>query len=600
MSDGKTNGDNKNMRGGNGDTQNTSGAAPKTAAYLLSSGAGATGLTNYRILTSDGSIVFVDGGPLGSFTIKTGPGADKSANGLWRWVQKSGNDSDPGSVTHPKLTFASTNTSLLAALPPPAFGAGGRVDIGPGAFTEVLNVLMNMIYVGSGNGATLMTSLSNGLTYQSSVTTALAVIKDMNFINSLVTIDTSVCPGVIALFDNIAFSSGTTIADPLVSSNIMNFVNCFFDQAPVIINGGSSITMANTTIETNLTVNSNSNEVINVTFANSSIIGNVAVNYTAGDQTITLDLSDSTLEGTFTVVGTGVCAAGSVNLKMPLNYSGNVSISGTAGFCVINDNGNTASALVAANGTDKATLFASPAGSSNQTIMRDNANNLFYDYVRAWYLTVAGGGQVILVQDPSSLTVGNTLQITSSNAAAFQPPPAPTSRFTSVGFQYKGNWNYTYTASGGNVDIPFSSMNGGLAPDTYGSFDPLSSFVVSAAAMASILITTTGTQVVKFSVSGSLSYGFGTTTDDNATYQFQLKQAGSSLKNLSVTNAVSLYNNQLLPAGPSTYANMSGTNTANITAGTSLYELFLEVSGSDNAAHNLVFNNIEFRIEVWN
>lgn len=600
MSDGKFNGDAKNMRGGNGDTQNTSGAAPKTAAYILSAGAGAAGLTNYRILTSDGSILFTDGGPLGSYNLSVGPLADKSSNGLWRWVQKSGSDADPGSVTHPKATIASANTSLLAAIPPPAFGAAGNVSIGPGLFTGALPVLLNVSYNGTAKTATLCEGISIAAGGAS-----LTSVNNINFINAPINLDASGAPGAILLFDIDAFSDACTIADCLDSTTSMFFLMCVFGTTSLTINGCNSLILGQCVISVPVTFNSSTTTPHTASFPSTSISSTVDINYTSGDQPMTIDLSGVTSCGQVTVTGTGVCAPGSVTLKMPLNYSGVPIITGTAGFCVIQDTNNSAAEMVFNNGLTKATTFVSAAPASNQCLMFDGLGLAFADFVRAWYLTVAGGGQVILVQDASSLVNGNVLQIVNDavtpKSAAFQPPNlTPSSRFTSMGFQYKGNWNYTYTASGGNADVLFSSMNGGLAPDTYGSFDPLASFVVSAAAMASILITTTGTQQVKFSVSGELSYGFGTTTDDNATYQFQLKQAGSSLKNLSVTNAVSLYNNQLAPAAASTYANMSGSNSANIAAGTSLFELFLVVSGSDNAAHNLVFNNIEFRVEMWN
>lgn len=406
--------------------------------------------------------------------------ADLSANGLERWIQRSGKDSDPGSVTHPKYSIASANASILSSPTPPSFGAGGKIDIGPGSYGEIVNILMNVCYVGTEKGASLM---GLGLSYQAVPGPGLAVIFNLNFINTPVVIDTSLSPGIIAVYDFITFSSGTTIADPISSANIHNFVCCFFNQGSLTINGGSSTIISMSTIfnpGNSLNVNSNSNQPINVSFPNTTFVGDIFIVYNSGDQPINLNFGAALLIGAITVTGNGVCAPGSVTIIPPLNYTGNITRTGTAGFCVINDNGNSATALIAGNGTDKATLFASPAGSSNQTIMRDNANNLFYDYVRAWYLTVAGGGQASIVNDPSSFVVGNVLQITSLSGpvanVAFQPPTLVRNS-TSQDYWLNDDsvsFNVNYTTSGGNDNIIFASFAG--VPFTERTFDPFTIF----------------------------------------------------------------------------------------------------------------------------
>lgn len=384
------------------------GGAPTDVAYILLSGVGAAALTQYRVLIAGTDISIIDGGPLGNLVINnTAPEEDLSADGLQRWIQATGLDVDPGSCTHPKLTATSANTSLLAAVPPPAFAAGGRVDIGPMHLLTTLNVLLNMAYIGSGRGATLV---DMGITFQAAAAAfSITSIVGVNFITNLCTIDMSVCPEALVLFSYCAFSSGCTIADPLNAVTSMIFINCFFTAAALTITGGSSIKFVSCIVEQSVTVNSSATETTGIFFWETDITGNVAINYTAADAVMVIDLSSTVVVGNITITGTGVCGAGSVTIKLPLKYASLI-IAGTAGF-VVDENSNVlhgTSIFLTLNGISNAI-----SGSTRCLTVLGDANNISGTnsrvLVNSNFALVAGTNENTVISGGSSAPEQNSI-----------------------------------------------------------------------------------------------------------------------------------------------------------------------------------------------
>lgn len=572
----------KNMTGLSSES---GGSFPTAGGYYIRWSTLGPPLGNDELLVTGPGIGLVNSGVGGTATLtNTAPEEDKSADGLMRWVMKLGNDADAGSRTHPKLTVASANTSLLAAVPAPTFGGSGKVDIGPGLFSGVLPVILDVAYNGTAKTATLCEGLSIAAGGPS-----LTSINNINFINvSPMIIDTSlVTGGGIFLFDIDAFSSDTIIADCLDSTTQMFFLMCVFGTTSLTINGCNNLIIGQSVVSVPVIFNSSATTPHTAQFPSTSISGTVDINYTSGHQPMVIDLSGVTSCGQVTITGTGVCAPGSVSLRMPLNYSGTPIVSGTAGFCVIQDTNNSASALVSANGTAKASLFAAAPGLASQCLMNDGLGGLFWDYVRNWFTVTLGGANVSWVTDPSDITtVGNVAQITSANNIAIQPLSI-TSLRTSVSQDYylwtdSVSFDLTYSTSGGNLSTPIPSFSG--ANYSTKEFDPLGIVFPQANifGQAGFNLVTPYNRKVRVEFMASLRSNVPA-ADPGLIYitlNYNGTGAGELLRikgaYLPLENSIPVYGSQIIDV--------------DFSVGSPTLQLFVEVTGSDNLPHNISFD----------
>lgn len=472
----------KSCHGGITNTAGGGSIAAPAAAYILANSLNTAGLTDYRVIAAGTGISIVDGGLLGSLTISaTAPVAitdptylllDNSggaasypnrrtiaagagislvdggagnpltvvnsnptpfidqtgaSNQVW-WDPVGGNDVDnPSTVTHNVLTYAAAllrqnskmvnnnNRGVLILAPRSYPTTGGTLPILPNwqylgqdpqitIFDNADTLTLDSIWSVGGDKRSVLSNFY----WQGPVNLNFATVSSIN--------------GMLYAFN--------CIFNETVSLTAFNSNNGGTWTAIVLENGwtqtGMNMIWKNFTSTGNLTFNSRAGVPTIFNADNSTMLsGNININYTAGHGLMTLDFSHFDIRtAQITVTAIGVSAAASVTLIMPQNYTLNPIIVGTAGFCVIQNAGVTASALVSANGLSKASLFTSPPGLANQTLMNNGLGVLNWDFVRAWFLTVAGGNQVSLVTNPSAETVvGNVLQITSSGNAAFQPVP---------------------------------------------------------------------------------------------------------------------------------------------------------------------------------
>ena len=107
-----------------------------------------------------------------------------------------------------------------------------------------------------------------------------------------------------------------------------------------------------------------------------------------------------------------------------------------------------------------------------------------------------------------------------------------------------------------------------------------------------------GQHVLKFSISGQIYYAFGSVTDDNTTYIFSVFRTAGSYVSLCQFNAHSLVNTGF--TNVTQYFNFSGFTTTQMSLVTDTYYLVLSITGSDNAAHTIVIQNLNFMVEIWN
>jgi len=394
-----------------------SGAPTDAKFYLQGMSASDPSMPNRRYLQFGTGLSVASGGPGGIDTVTNNNPTvfvDKSADGLQRWVQKSGSDADDGSVTHPKLTVASANTSL----PPIVFGSGAGISIGPGLYATALNVLLNAAYYGFSKAQTLF---DGGISFQAAaLASSISCICNINFVNNPTSIDTSVCPGAIVLFDIDSFSTATTIADPAEPTTQLFFLMCVFGDS-LTINGGSSLIFGQCVMENNITINSSAAQPIDAKFQSDAILGNVDINFTAGHTAMAVDLSSSMVDGNITITAGGAVAA-SVTVTLPSDY-GTLTVTAAAGVVVFIDNGTTASGLVSNNGLTKTSFFAAAAPQpAVQIATTDALGNGIWDFP---YQILFGGTKVITIADASSAVNGNLLTIVddsgATKSAAYQP-----------------------------------------------------------------------------------------------------------------------------------------------------------------------------------
>ncbi len=584
------------------------GGAPIDAAYALVSSINASGLTQKRIIASDGTIDIADGGAGGNLTwgVHGGLFVDHSADGNASYCDPiGGNDANPGTVTHQVQTVARLN-AVLAAKVGVTVNNRAVAYIDPALLPSgtTWNILPNVCYEGPAPND-LRTDSAGTVQLDPAAWAAAqdnrVILKGMS-LRGTVNIDFLNKPQGKIYMMWVGSNNVVTVTG-FDGINQSQFFECFFFAGLTVKGFNMNLYRCDCINGSNLTINSDDsgrNGSTIVVCKASTIEGNVVINYLSGHgpAPITVDLRGSVVLGNITATCNGGSAAGSITLYLPDTY-GTLTITGPAGSTTLPDNHVTSGSIVSGNGTNKVNFFTAPPGTVQQYATSDGAGNGFYDYARAWFLTVAGGGQASIVTDPSSFVVGNVLQITSLSGpqanVAFQPP---INNFVSMATQIVDNFNTNYNTSLGNLALPMLLMSGGLAAAKTYTVDPLSRFTTNPAQMGAIQLVTVGTQSVEFEFSGQIYYGFGSSTDTRATYILKIYNGGGSILSLVQFNGACLANTAFTPQ--TQYFNLSSFTTVQFGATVDLYRVVLEVSGGDDAVHNLVFQNVNYKIKVYN